>query len=89
MSLATKRPAPQAPSARAGKKSKPKKAAKGKSKGQSLLDDVPMALPALTRALKPQKRAATVGFDWPSTANVLDKLNEEMLELSRRLCKRR
>lgn len=63
------------------------KAAKGKSKGQSLLDDVPMALPALTRALKLQKRAATVGFDWPSTANVLDKLNEEMLELSHELAK--
>lgn len=63
------------------------KAAKGKSKGRSLLDDVPMALPALTRALKLQKRAATVGFDWPSTANVLDKLNEEMLELSHELAK--
>ena len=63
------------------------KAAKGKPKGTSLLDDVPMALPALTRALKLQKRAAGVGFDWPSTDNVLDKLNEEMLELSTELAK--
>lgn len=63
------------------------KAAKGKPAKQSLLDDVPLALPGLTRALKLQKRAASVGFDWPSTANVLDKLNEEMLELSQELAK--
>lgn len=63
------------------------KAAKGKPAQESLLDDVPLALPALTRALKLQKRAASVGFDWPSTANVLDKLNEEMLELSHELVK--
>ncbi len=58
------------------------KAAKGKPAQQSILDDVPLALPALTRAVKLQTRAARVGFDWPSTAEVLDKLNEEMLELS-------
>jgi tetrapyrrole methylase family protein/MazG family protein/ATP diphosphatase len=63
------------------------KAAKGKPAQESILDDVPLALPALTRALKLQKRAASVGFDWPSTANVLDKLNEEMLELSHELAK--
>lgn len=63
------------------------KRAKGKSAPASLLDDVPLALPALTRALKLQKRAASVGFDWPSTDNVLDKLNEEMLELSTELAK--
>lgn len=63
------------------------KAAKGSPVQESLLDDVPLALPALTRALKLQKRAASVGFDWPSTANVLDKLNEEMLELSQELAK--
>jgi uncharacterized protein YabN with tetrapyrrole methylase and pyrophosphatase domain len=32
-----------------------------------------------------QKRAARVGFDWPSTSGVIDKLNEEMLELSEEL----
>lgn len=45
------------------------------------LDGVAMALPALTRALKLQNRAARVGFDWPSTAEVLDKLVEEAREV--------
>jgi ATP diphosphatase len=45
------------------------------------LDGVAMALPALTRALKLQSRAARVGFDWPSTAEVLDKLAEEAREV--------
>lgn len=61
------------------------KAAKGGSAAASILDDIPPALPALTHAVKLQKRAARVGFDWPDTALVLDKLNEEMLELSREL----
>ncbi|HET6467995.1 MAG TPA: nucleoside triphosphate pyrophosphohydrolase, partial [Geminicoccaceae bacterium] len=47
----------------------------------SVLADVPVALPALTRALKLQKRAARVGFDWPGAAPVLDKLREEIAEL--------
>ncbi|HET7851318.1 MAG TPA: nucleoside triphosphate pyrophosphohydrolase [Methyloceanibacter sp.] len=47
----------------------------------SLLDDVPVALPALTRAVKLQKKAARVGFDWPSLAPVLAKLEEEIAEL--------
>ncbi len=63
------------------------KAAKGKPAKQSLLDDVPLALPALSRAVKLQTRAAHVGFDWPSTVEVLDKLNEEMLELSHEVAK--
>jgi ATP diphosphatase len=46
-----------------------------------LLDDVPAALPALLRAVKLQKRAATVGFDWDSAAKVLDKLAEESREI--------
>ncbi|GGW21938.1 nucleoside triphosphate pyrophosphohydrolase [Gemmobacter lanyuensis] len=45
------------------------------------LDGVAMALPALTRAVKLQKRAARVGFDWPSTAEVIDKIAEEAREL--------
>ena len=45
------------------------------------LDGVAAGLPALTRALKLQKRAARVGFDWPSTDEVLDKINEEIEEL--------
>jgi MazG family protein len=47
----------------------------------SLLDDVPLALPALTRAVKLQKKAARVGFDWPSLAPVLAKIEEEIGEL--------
>lgn len=49
---------------------------------KSLLDDVPVVLPGLTQAVKLQKKAAKVGFDWPDTSQVIDKLNEEMLELS-------
>jgi len=45
------------------------------------LDGVALGLPALTRAVKLQKRAARVGFDWPSTTQVLDKVREEMEEL--------
>lgn len=45
------------------------------------LDGIAAALPALTRALKLQNRAARVGFDWPSTDQVLDKLVEEAREV--------
>jgi ATP diphosphatase len=48
---------------------------------ESALDGVPMALPALTRAEKIQKRAAQVGFDWPDLTGVLDKIAEEIDEL--------
>ena len=47
----------------------------------SLLDDVPTALPALSRAAKLQKRAAHVGFDWPEALPVLDKVREELDEV--------
>jgi len=47
-----------------------------------VLDGVALGLPGLTRAVKLQKRAARVGFDWPSTDKVLDKLNEETHELT-------
>lgn len=49
--------------------------------GARVLDGVALALPALTRAVKLQNRAARVGFDWPSTAEVLDKLTEEAREV--------
>ena len=62
------------------------KAAKGAAQA-SILDDVPFALPALVRAVKLQNRAARVGFDWPDTSLVIDKLNEEMLELSAEIAK--
>ena len=47
----------------------------------SLLDDVPLALPAMARAGKLQKRAASVGFDWPEPLPVLDKVREELDEV--------
>ena len=48
---------------------------------QSLLEDIPSALPGMTRSVKLQKRAARVGFDWPETSHVLDKIHEEVEEL--------
>ncbi len=49
--------------------------------GKGVLDDVPATLPALTRAIKLQNKAAKVGFDWPSLEPVLAKLKEELAEL--------
>ena len=46
-----------------------------------VLDGVAMGLPGLTRAVKLQGRAARVGFDWPSTDQLLEKLVEEAAEL--------
>lgn len=46
----------------------------------SILDDVPRALPALERARKLQKRAASVGFDWDELDSVIVKLREEIVE---------
>ena len=48
----------------------------------SALDGVALALPALLRAQKIQKRAARVGFDWPDKAPVKDKLLEELDEVA-------
>lgn len=50
-------------------------------RGDGLLADVSLALPALTRAVKLQDKAAKVGFDWPSLAPVFDKMREELTEL--------
>lgn len=47
---------------------------------KSALKDVALSLPALLRALKLSKRAARVGFDWPNTASVFEKLDEELTE---------
>ncbi len=51
----------------------------------SILDGVPINLPALSRAIKLQNKAARVGFDWPSLAPVFDKMREEIGELEREL----
>lgn len=58
------------------------KATERQSKGENgVLDGVALGLPALMRAVKLQNRAARVGFDWPHTSMVLDKLTEETAEL--------
>lgn len=46
----------------------------------SVLDDVPVALPALTRANKLGKRAAQVGFEWSDVRGAIEKLDEEIAE---------
>jgi len=48
---------------------------------RSVLDDIPITLPAVNRAVKLQKRASNVGFDWPAIDGVYAKLNEETQEL--------
>lgn len=53
--------------------------------GKGFLDGVPLALPALTRALKLQEKAARVGFDWSEAAPILDKIEEEIGELRQAL----
>jgi nucleoside triphosphate diphosphatase len=57
------------------------RAAKGLVDDNSVLAGVPLAMPALTRAVKLQKKAAKVGFDWPSLEPVFDKLHEEINEV--------
>jgi ATP diphosphatase len=62
-------------------------AAKAEARGEaaavprSILDGVPVTLPALTRSVKLQRRAAKVGFDWPDSCKILAKLKEEVAEL--------
>jgi ATP diphosphatase len=51
------------------------------TEGKGLLDSVPRALPALTRAVKLQSKAATVGFDWNDPRLVLAKIREEADEI--------
>ncbi len=55
------------------------RAAKGDT---SILSDVPVGLPGLTRSVKLQKRAARVGFDWTNAKDVLNKIVEEAAELT-------
>lgn len=57
------------------------RAAHSKDEGGSVLANVPVGLPALTRANKLGKRAAAVGFEWPDAMGALDKVAEEIEEL--------
>jgi ATP diphosphatase len=59
--------------------------AQGAEDGASLLDGVPLALPALTRALKLQEKAGRVGFDWANPRLVLEKIREELGEVEQEL----
>jgi nucleoside triphosphate diphosphatase len=59
----------------------PNPSPQGGGGSSAVLGDVPPALPALTRAVKLQDKAAKAGFDWPSLAPVFDKLKEELAEL--------
>lgn len=52
-----------------------------KGKPTSVLADIPLAMPGLLRAKKIQKKAAKVGFDWPTSAGVIAKIKEELAEL--------
>ncbi len=57
-----------------------RQARRGQERPVSLLDDVPGALPALRRAEKLSKRAASAGFDWPDMDGVVAKCSEELAE---------
>ncbi len=59
-----------------------KAAERAAKKRGGVLDDVALGLPALMRAVKLQKRAARVGFDWPDISMVVDKIVEEARELT-------
>ncbi|MFO1125574.1 MAG: nucleoside triphosphate pyrophosphohydrolase [Methylocystis sp.] len=61
------------------------KAEKEGGRPESLLDGAPLALPALTRALKLQQKASTVGFDWDDAKQVLAKIREETEEVAAEL----
>jgi nucleoside triphosphate diphosphatase len=56
--------------------------ARGEPDQRRTLDGVPVALPALTRALKLQEKAARVGFDWANAKDVLAKIAEEAAEIA-------
>ena len=53
------------------------------AKGQiGILADIPVSMPPMQRAVKLQKRAASVGFDWPNISQIIDKMHEEVAELT-------
>ncbi|MGH6658936.1 MAG: nucleoside triphosphate pyrophosphohydrolase [Sphingomicrobium sp.] len=63
-----------------------KAAERGKASDPSALAGVALALPALERAVKLQRRAARAGFDWPDTAGPRAKIDEELAELDAETC---
>ncbi|MCI0429204.1 MAG: nucleoside triphosphate pyrophosphohydrolase [Rhodospirillales bacterium] len=63
--------------------------ASAEGRAASLLDGVAAGLPALMRAIKLQRRAARVGFDWPNAADVFLKIDEEIAEIKAELSEAR
>lgn len=61
------------------------KALKPQSRTESVLADVPVTLPAMSRAVKLQKKASGVGFDWSDIQGVVDKIHEELQEVEAEL----
>ncbi len=70
---------------KADERAKAAKSTTSDGDGVSALDGVALGLPALLRALKLQKRAARVGFDWPGTLQVFEKCAEEIAELQQEI----
>ncbi len=64
-----------------------KKEEAGNEDRESILDGIPIALPALLRGQKIQKRAARVGFDWDDIQDVISKVDEELAEVKESLKK--
>lgn len=58
-----------------------KQAERNDKQQHRILDDIPLALPALSRAQKMQKRVAQIGFDWPDAISAIVKIREEINEL--------
>ncbi len=58
-----------------------KEARQGAAPSPALFEDIPAGLPVLAKSLKLQRRAARMGFDWPSVEPILDKVDEELDEL--------
>ncbi len=58
---------------------------KEKTERMSVLDGIPLAMPALIQAQRTQEKAASVGFDWPDTKPIMEKLDEEREELDEAL----
>ena len=63
------------------KEAERKQKAHTKKETPSLMDGVPVALPALTQAVKLQRRASRIGFDWTNKTEIFDKISEELEEV--------
>ena len=61
----------------------------GRSEDRSVLEGVPDSLPALLACYRMTQKASAVGFDWPETQDVVDKMHEELAELSQALDEKR